>query len=177
MIITCINCSKKFEVDSSLIPEIGRLVQCHGCNKKWFFKNEIIDRPIPIDKNNIPIEEQKLFEKEITLTETESSKTIGLVDDVTVDASVIQKNSIEDEPKKNSIKDNNYDEIIKTPKDKFFLNILNLTIVFIISFIALILVIDTFQKPLSKIVPNIEFLLYNLYETLNDIVLFFKDLI
>ena len=56
-------------------------------------------------------------------------------------------------------------------------SILNLIVVFIISFIALIIVIDTFQKPISDIVPNIEFLLYNLYESINDIVLFFEDLI
>ena len=36
---------------------------------------------------------------------------------------------------------------------------------------------DTFQGPISKIIPNIEFLLYNLYETINDIILFLKDLI
>jgi NhaA family Na+:H+ antiporter len=55
--------------------------------------------------------------------------------------------------------------------------LLGLTIVFIISFIALIIIFDTFQKPISMFVPNIEFILYNLYETINDIVLFFSDLI
>jgi hypothetical protein len=54
---------------------------------------------------------------------------------------------------------------------------LSLIIVFIISFIAIIIVLDTFQKPISKFIPNIEFILYNLYETIKDIVLFFNDLI
>ena len=56
-------------------------------------------------------------------------------------------------------------------------NILGITIVFIITFIALIIVLDTFQIPIGKIVPDIEFLLYNLYETINDIKLFLIDLI
>ena len=42
---------------------------------------------------------------------------------------------------------------------------------------ALIIILDTFQVPISKIVPNIEFILYHLYETVNDIRLFLKDLI
>ena len=41
MIITCINCAKKFEVDPNLIPETGRLLQCSICNHHWFFKNEL----------------------------------------------------------------------------------------------------------------------------------------
>ena len=56
-------------------------------------------------------------------------------------------------------------------------NLLNLIIVFIISFGAIILILDTFQIYIAKIIPNIEFLLYSLYETFNDIRLFLKDLI
>ena len=37
MIIECINCHKKFEVDSDLIPESGRNIQCGSCNHIWFF--------------------------------------------------------------------------------------------------------------------------------------------
>ena len=38
MIISCENCSKNFEVDSALIPENGRLLQCSTCDHKWFYK-------------------------------------------------------------------------------------------------------------------------------------------
>ena len=41
MIIECINCNKKFEVNSDLIPKEGRNIQCGSCNHLWFF-----------DKNN-----------------------------------------------------------------------------------------------------------------------------
>ena len=43
MIIACNNCHKKFDIDSNLIPEKGRLLQCNSCNHKWFFKKEIIN--------------------------------------------------------------------------------------------------------------------------------------
>ena len=56
-------------------------------------------------------------------------------------------------------------------------NFLNLIIVFIISFVALVILTDTFMHPIKKIFPNIEFLLYNLYEAIKDITLFIKDLI
>ena len=68
-------------------------------------------------------------------------------------------------------------KIIEIHKDKKNYNILGVITVFIISFIALIIVLDTFKGPISKIVPNIEFLLYNLYETINDIELFLRDLV
>ena len=37
MIIECIKCIKKFEVDSELIPSEGRTIQCGSCNHIWFF--------------------------------------------------------------------------------------------------------------------------------------------
>ena len=168
MIITCSNCSKKFDVDSTLIPEKGRLVQCHGCQHKWFFKNQIIDKLNPTLKISTLTDEQKTYKKEMSLTEMESVRIIEPEDIVKKDFSAI---------KKNKIKDNSNDEAGKTSKNKKIYNIHGIIIVFIISFIALILVLDTFQKPIGNIVPNIEFLLYNLYITLNDVMLFFRDLI
>ena len=38
MIICCENCNKNFEVNSDLIPENGRLLQCGACDHKWFYK-------------------------------------------------------------------------------------------------------------------------------------------
>ena len=42
MIIQCINCNKKFNVNSDLIPDNGRLIQCGSCNYSWNFKKKII---------------------------------------------------------------------------------------------------------------------------------------
>ena len=50
MIISCTNCSKKFEINSDLIPESGRLLECSACSHQWFFKKEI-----EITKENISI--------------------------------------------------------------------------------------------------------------------------
>ena len=78
-------------------------------------------------------------------------------------------------------------EIINIPKNeikpkteskkKKKIKLLNLIIVFIISFVALIILMDTFKNPISTVIPNIEFLLNNLYESLKDLRLFFNDLI
>jgi len=173
MIITCNNCNKKFDIDSSIIPEKGRLLQCNGCNHKWFFRKKIINKPtIPI-KTNKTADETEVHKKDESPLEGGSSKTIELLDKSIKKNFVIEKISIKNEDKKNEDKDLK----INSFKNKKNYNILGLIIVSIISFIALIIVLDSFQTPISKIIPNIEFLLYNLYETINDIGLFFRDLI
>ena len=40
MIISCEECHKKFEIESNLIPEKGRLLQCSACSHKWFYKKD-----------------------------------------------------------------------------------------------------------------------------------------
>ena len=47
----------------------------------------------------------------------------------------------------------------------------------IISFIAVIILLDTFKSPLYSFFPNLELFLFNLTETLKDIKFFVKDLI
>ena len=169
MIITCNNCTKKFDIDSDLIPEKGRLLQCSGCDHKWFFKKEVINDPIIPIKINNPVEETSISKKKLDSVEIQSPKDIELLDNPNKDDTKLENdllNKNEDlEPKLNS------------SKNKKNYNILGITIVFIITFIALIILLDTFQIPIGKIVPDIEFLLYNLYETINDIKLFLTDLI
>ena len=50
-------------------------------------------------------------------------------------------------------------------------------LVIIISLIALLVIADTFKPYLLTIVPNLDFYLSSLYESLTDIYLFFKDLL
>ena len=40
MIITCDQCDKRFEIESNLIPQKGRLLQCSSCSHKWFYKKD-----------------------------------------------------------------------------------------------------------------------------------------
>ena len=174
MIISCNNCNKKFDIDSNVIPKNGRLLQCSSCNYKWFFKKEIINEPISTIKINKSVEkpsplksEMKPFNEETKFVKT--AETINLEPTETEIFDTVSKDKIET--------DENKAPIIKKSKNRKNYNILGLIIVFIISFIALIVVLDTFQKPVSSIAPNIEFLLYSLYETIKDILLFFSNLI
>ena len=65
MIITCEQCLKKFEIESSLIPKKGRLLQCSSCDHKWFYKKDILEetevvikkQDIKSKKNEPPVEE------------------------------------------------------------------------------------------------------------------------
>ena len=177
MIISCNNCNKNFDIDSSLIPERGRLLQCNSCDHKWFFKKEIKEKSVPIVKIKDIADESGTLKDEVIRVETETPKTIDLLDRVTDDISVIEKISTQNNLEKKEISREDKTLNIKIFTNKKNYNILNLTIVFIISFIAIIIFLDTFQKPISMFVPNIEFILYSLYETINDIVLFFSDLI
>ena len=68
------------------------------------------------------------------------------------------------------------DRVNTKPKKQKNFKILNIFIVAIISFVAFIIIVDTFKYPIGKIVPNVEFILYNLYESIKDISLFIRDL-
>ena len=164
MIITCNNCSKKFDIDSSLIPKKGRLLQCSSCNNRWFFNKEITNKIIEPIKIIIPTKKINITETETETIKVDTSENIELLD-----------NQINDDIIK--VEEDNKESVNLPSEDKKNYNILGLTIVFIISFVALIIILDTFQNPISKIIPNIEIILYNLYETISDINLFLKDLI
>ena len=151
MIITCENCTKKFEVDADLIPDKGRLLQCMKCQHTWFFKNVV---SIETDKSN-------------------DSKSPTLMEDTSVpvkDDLYNKEISADKNKKSTSFSKSN---LVKKKR----ISIINLTLVFIISFIALIILTDTFKSQIGKIVPSVDFLLYNLYESIKDILLFINDLI
>tara|TARA_A100001015_G_scaffold147899_1_gene163992 strand:+ start:104 stop:544 length:441 start_codon:yes stop_codon:yes gene_type:complete len=72
--------------------------------------------------------------------------------------------------------DVNTDNVIKVKNYFSFSIFLSYILVSIISFVALIILIDTFKSPIYRIFPNLELILFNLFETLRDIKLFIKDL-
>jgi predicted Zn finger-like uncharacterized protein len=170
MIITCNNCNKKFNIDSNLIPDKGRSLQCASCDHKWFFKKEVLENTLsPIDES-ITIDSVNIFDQNHSLINKEESVSEAPKDEIEVD--------LEEKIKeKNEINVNEITQVnTKSKKPKNF-KILNIIIVAIISFIAFIVIVDTFKYPIGKIVPNIEFILYNLYESIKDISLFIRDLI
>ena len=160
MIIECTNCNKKFEVDSELIPEKGRYIQCGSCNHKWFFKKDIQETILEIND-------------EITINEIKEE--IKITKDVNIEKADEKKKTEEILEERIEIKQNNEEKPLK--KSNILNKIISYLIVAIISFVALIIVLDTFKTPLNNIFPNLELLLFNLYETFEDIGLFVKDLI
>jgi predicted Zn finger-like uncharacterized protein len=156
MIIQCTNCNKKFEVDPELIPEKGRTIQCGSCDHNWFYKKDI-SQPSSEIHEEIPLVEEA---EEINI----SNQDIGEIN--------IPDEKLED---KNDTKE--IDDTTNSKKSNVFNKIISYLIVAIISFVALIIVLDTFKTPLNNIFPNLEQILFNLYETFEDISLFFKDLI
>ena len=156
MIIECINCNKKFEVDPDLIPEKGRSIQCGSCGHKWFYKKDLFE-PSSNTNNEINNEEEI---QEITISK-DNTENLSIEEEINVEKNLNEESKEDKSSKKSNI----------------FNKIFSYLIVIIISFVALIIVLDTFKTPLSNIFPNLEIILFNLYETFEDIGLFTKDLI
>ena len=149
MIIECIKCSKKFEVNSDLIPSDGRTIQCGSCGHVWFFKKQKID----FKKDNIKKDITEIPKKDPKIKTDKVEK---------IDRIINKKNKALIEYKKSSFT---------------FLKFLRYVIVFVLSVSALFLVLDTFKIPLSNFFPELELILFNFYEIFHDIFLFLKDLI
>ena len=173
MIIACLKCYKKFDIDDSLIPKNGRLLECSSCNHRWFFKDVISNNVVKDELSNT--------------TNTLHNPVIEEKDDITIKGDLVDEEILINKEPKIQIYETNNDNIkfksfTKINKEeeknkKKKISILNIIIVFIVSFAALIILLDTFKYPISKMIPNIEFILFNLYETIKDILLFFRDLI
>ena len=169
MIITCNNCNKKFDIDSNLIPDKGRLFQCVSCDHKWFFKKEALENTVsPIDED-ISIDSVNIFDQDSSLNDVEESVLDTPKDEVEVDLEKETKDKIE-------INIDESPQVNTKPKKQKNFKILNIFVVIIISFVAFIIIIDTFKYPIGQVVPNIEIILYNLYESIKDISLFIKNL-
>jgi len=155
MIISCPNCNKQFKINSSLIPDIGRDVKCGSCDHVWFYKiedNKIEPLPLSDDFADKEIEDE---------IDNKIEENINESNDVSLQKDIDDKN---DKPVKNKIK--------KNTSGKFF----SYLVVSIISFVALIILIDTLKVPLINVFPGLEILLFNLFEILKDIKLFIIDL-
>src|SRR6056300_717484 len=160
MIINCIKCTKKFEVNASLIPDNGRTIQCGSCNNIWFYKLKIEQskNEISSPKSNDNILENKKDDQD----NEKSSKT-----DETNDLEKFTNT----EPSSNELINENKKTTLSVSK------FLSYFIVILITLIALIIVLDTFKSPLSSIIPGLETFLYNFFETLKDLYLFIKNLL
>ena len=162
MIIECTNCNKKFRVDDDLIPENGREIICGSCNYAWHFKPEKTN-----EKSLVPDNEMIDLQKKTDQNDTDFHEDFSNI-------------TSEKNPKNDQIKiskETNVDfKIDKKNKYSKTSNFFSYLIVIIISFFALIILVDTIKSPLINIFPGLEIVLFNLFETLKDVRLFITDL-
>ena len=161
MIITCPSCNKKFKIEDALIPSIGRNLQCGSCNYNWFYKIE--------DKTVEPLNLEENIDKKIEPAEdivSNSNNSESLKEKLEQE---LDKDIKEDDIIQNS-------NLPKKSKKITFSKFLSYIIVSIISFAVFIILIDTLKTPLIDIFPELEILLFSLFETLQDIKLFIIDL-
>ena len=164
MIITCQNCNKQFKIDNYLIPDEGRDLQCGSCDHVWFYKIE--------EQNNEVLKlDEEIGTKNIEITPKKKQKNIEEkkqpLEKIKTEVNNKLKEKISEKQKNKLI----YKNTANTGS-KFF----SYLIVFIISFIALIILLDTVKTPLINVFPDLEVILFNLFETLKDIKLFIIDL-
>ena len=141
------------------------IISCEACNKKF-----------EIDSNLIPSEgrtlqcgscdhkwffKKKVEKKKIILEKSEEYIEKKLPEDT---------EELINEAEKAISKKNNIRSKKKT------ISILSFLIVFVITLAAIIILADTFKNTIKIFIPGFDIILYNLYETLKDIILFFKDL-
>ena len=165
MIISCPRCKKRFHIDRNLIPSKGRNLKCGSCSEVWFYKLENKSSvPLIINQDNVGNEsETNIVEKEIERTVKNKQSIIANKpkEKITKNKRILEKQ-----------KTLTVNKIKKNIENKFFSYLL----VFVISFIAIIVLLDTLKKPLTNIFPVLEIILFNLFETLQDIKLFIIDI-
>ena len=152
MIVTCEKCSKKFNIDDNLIPDEGRELQCGSCDYKWFYKK---------NENTFSLKNEI----------SESLSKNYHFEDANNDLSSKKLENVDKAKYKDLKKPSDDNKIKKKPK------IIKNSLVFVISVIALIVLLDTFKYQLNNYIPELDSILNNLYESLKDLSLFFKDLI
>ena len=160
MIIECPKCSKNFNIADNLIPEEGRLLKCGKCENTWFYNKK--EKIINTENNEI---------KEIDNETTQITKELQK-------EPKIKKKKI-NKPKQIKIKQSTSKELVsvnKNVKDKEG-NKIKKIFVIIISILAVILLIDTFKIQISSFYPEIIMTMDSLYIVINDLKLFFKDLV
>ena len=162
MIITCPNCNKKFQIDATLVPDEGRDLQCGSCKHVWFYKTE--------NENSSPL----TLNEDLVNNEIKDNLPKKEIENITENNNFsIKEKSKNKEKKIKDTSDNKKKEIKqKSIGSKFF----SYLIVLIISFVALIILVDTLKNPIIKVFPGVEIILFNLFETLQDIKLFIIDL-
>ena len=159
MIIQCVNCNKKFEIQDKLIPDDGRLLECGSCAHQWHYtpitKLELTDE-VQIKADEVQIKDEPA-EQLIVKKTKKKSKIIEKIDENDADNEIDHTN-----------------ENITTKKKN--ISFINFLLVGIISFVAIVILVDTFKNQIAYVIPNISLYINELHEILRDIFLFIADL-
>jgi len=145
------------------------IISCEKCNKKFELEDNLIPETGRVLQcgscsyqwHYIPANKITLLNE---IDSTKSSKNIK--------KSLVKKSVKKINVDKNILESN--ESILENKKGVGFFSYL---LVIIISLVALLVIGDTFKPYLLTIVPNLDFYLSSLYESLTDIYLFFKDLL
>ena len=179
MIIECKNCKKKFNVDSNLIPKEGRLIQCGSCNHAWHYKTEVVTSEPHILDNDETAPVKNLDNNETAPVKNLDNDETAPVKNLDNNQIISNKEIVEDVKDLTILNQNinaNKNTNIKKNDSKIVSIFFSYLLVFVISFISLIILIDTLKSPLINIFPQLEIFLFNLFETLKDVKLFIIDL-
>ena len=145
------------------------IISCEKCNKKFELEDNLIPETgrllqcgsCSYQWHYIPTNKITLVnEIDSTKSSKNIKKSVKKIDKkkINVDKNILESN----------------ESILENKKGVGFFSYL---LVIIISLVALLVVGDTFKPYLLNIVPNLDFYLSSLYESLTDIYLFFKDLL
>jgi len=158
MIITCPNCNKKFKIEPTLIPSDGRDLKCGLCDHVWLYKVE--------DMSSMPLSlNENIDNNEIEPDDIEKKNVNEFKKDQLLSKKITEK---EEEKITKKFSENKKENT----SSKFF----SYLVVFLISFIAFVILLDTLKIPLNNILPGLDVILFNLFETLKDFRLFIIDL-
>ena len=145
------------------------IISCPNCNKQFKIDNSLIPdegRDLQCGSCNHVwfYKIEKINNEVLELNEEIISEDIETNDEKKEE----KLEEISEKQKKTTISKNT-----ENKGSKFF----SYLIVLIISFTALIILLDTLKTPLMNVFPGLEIILFNLFETLQDIKLFIMDLI
>ena len=165
MIINCECGKKRFNIDSSLIPDQGRLLKCGSCSKIWHYT--------PIIETTNDKELDVKINENVVKNEVQSDEVINDENFTSINEEVLSEKNTDDykEEEYNIKKEKENDE--KHGKIKM---VLVYFIVVIISLLGLIFLLDTFKSYLISVFPTLTPFFDSFYEILLDFKLFIKDL-
>ena len=166
MIIQCVNCNKKFEIQDKLIPDDGRLLECGSCAHQWHYTP--ITKLELTDEVQTKVDEVQVKTDEVQIKDEPAEQLI--VKKTKKKSKIIEK--IYENDADNEI-DHTNENITTKKKNISFINFL---LVGIISFVAIVILVDTFKNQIAYVIPNISLYINELHEILRDIFLFIADL-